>query len=340
MTTVSTRKWRLDEWVGKERMYDPPNWHGVSPEVVKRRGRAWNQDPQGAPWLDHPDAERQIARKLEENLITADEASMLLKWAVDGVFVLEGSVPAEDHHLIDQYRRDLDGLWTTDTEMPGLQVMSLHIKGRPPGPIDHAEILSWPLEKRLELRDSQLWRIHYYTPYSAAATSLTHAEKILRMCALLLDGDPVLMNAIAFKYGSQVGLHQDLCAYHVHPANHLIGIWLAGEDVNPNAGPLGVFPGSHRTQLWPGWNNYPQTNLRTCHLETRDQQSVYLADAVKGIERVPLPVKKGDSIFQHPLLIHGGDKIQDRSATRFSLVLHYTIPGGDRMHDVEGPFNW
>jgi Phytanoyl-CoA dioxygenase (PhyH) len=334
------KEWNTDGWVGKERMFDPPNWFGVSPELLAHRGRPWNQDYSDGPWLDHEGAEAKIEERLTQGRITSQEAELLSQWVEHGYFILEHAIDESDFGLIDEYVRDLDGLWTTDEELPGLQVMSLHIKGRPPGPVDHAELLSWPLEKRLELRDSQLWRIHYYHPHTRAGLELTKAKKLLRMCELLLDDDPVLINAIGFKWGSQVGLHQDLCAYHIHPANRLIGIWLAGEDVNPDSGPLGVYPGSHRVPLWEGWNNYPQTCLRTCHLETRDAQARYLEAAVVGLERKPLPVKKGDAIFQHPLLIHGGDKIKDTTATRFSMVLHFSIPGGDKMHAVEGPFNW
>lgn len=340
MSVTSTDEWKTDNWVGKERMYDPPDWFGVSPEVVAARGRPWNQNYADGPWFDHDGAEERIQARLEQGSINEEEAELLTQWVREGYFVLKGAVPESDFDVVDQYVEDLDGLWTADTPSDGLQIMSLHLDDKPPGPTDHAELLSWPEEKRLWLRDNQLWRIHYYHPHSEAASSLTKANRILRMTQLLLDEDPVLINSIAFKYGSQVGLHQDLCAYHIHPANRLIGVWLGCEDVRAEAGPLGVFPGTHRVQLWEGWNNYPQTNLRTCHLETRDAQAHYLSAAVENVERKPLTVKKGDAIFQHPLLIHGGDRIADRTATRVSMVIHYSVAGGDRMHEVEGPFNW
>lgn len=338
MTIRVNQEWNTEEWVGKERMYDPPDWHGVSPEVIARRGRPWHQDPSDGPWLDRDDALAQIQSRLDQDLISAEEAGYLRRWATDGYFVVEGVI--KDSQLLDEYVRDLDGLWTTQEEQPGLQVMSLHIPGRPPGPIDHAEILSWPIEKRLEVRDSQIWRIHYHHPHSRAGMEITRIPEILRLCQLLLDEPPVLINAIGFKYGSGVSLHQDLSAYHIHPANRLIGVWVACEDISPDAGPLSVFPGSHKTPHWPGWHNYPQTNTRTCHLETRDEQARYLDAAVRGREWKPLPINKGDVIFQHPLQIHGADKIRDREATRFSMVNHYSVSGGDKMHEVEGPFNW
>jgi phytanoyl-CoA hydroxylase len=341
MTTMfTTREWNTEEWAEVERMCESPNWHGVSPEVIARRGRPWNQDPNDVPWLDRDDAEEQIDARLKAGLLTPEDGQRMRQWARDGYFILEGAIEPEDHSVIDQYSRDIDDLWTADKAIDGLQIMSLHIKGRPPGPIDHAEILSWPLEERIRLRDKQLWRVHYFHRHSPAAMRLSAANNLLRASALILDEDPVLVSYIAFKWGSEVGVHQDLAAMHIHPKNRLVGVWLAGEDVNPLAGPLGVYPGSHKIPIWPGWNNYPQTNLRTCHLDTRAKEEQYLKEAVAGQQRIPLPVKKGDAIFTHGLLVHGGDKIKDRNTTRFSSVIHYTVSGGDKTHAVEGPFNW
>ncbi len=340
MTIRTNQKWNTDQWPGVERMHPPPDWFGVSPEVVKRRGKLWNQDPTDVPWLDRDDAEEQIESRHDQGLITSEEAELLRQRARDGYFVLENAIEESDHGLIDDYVRDVDGIWTTEEELPGLQVMSLHIKDRPSGPVEHHEILSWPLDKRIEMRDSQLWRVHYFHRHSRAAMELSKAPRILRMCSLLLDEHPVPLSAICFKWGSHAGVHQDLGTMHVHPANRLVGLWIACQDVDPDSGPLWVMPGTHRIPLWPGFTNYPQTNLRTLHLDLRRDEEKYLADAVEGCEKKPMVIKKGDAVFTHGLLVHGGDKIKDRNKTRFSYVVHYTVPGGDKMHEVEGPFNW
>ena len=340
MAILGARHWNTDGWAASERMYDPPDWHGVSPEVIARRGRPWNQSPADVPWLDRQGAEAQIEARLKQGLLTDEEAELLFQWVTSGYFIIQGAVPQSDFGLLDEYVGDLDAIWTTEHEIPGLQIMSLHIPGRPPGPIEHAEIVTWPLERRLELRDTQLWRVHYYHRHSRGAMELSRTGSILRMCQLILDEDPELLSYIGFKWGSEVGIHQDLAAMHIDPPLRLVGVWLAAQDVDPESGPLGVFPGTHRIPSWPGWNNYPQTNLRTCHLDTRAKEEKYLKEAIAGCERIPLPVKKGDAILTHGLLVHGGDKIRDRNLTRFSSVIHYTVPGGDRMHEVEGPFNW
>ncbi|HXH92325.1 MAG TPA: phytanoyl-CoA dioxygenase family protein [Thermoanaerobaculia bacterium] len=340
MTITAWHEPKTEFWAKNEPMRESPNWHGVSPEVIARRGRPWNQDPNDVPWLDRDDAEERIQSRLAEGLISSEEAELLRQWVVEGYFILRGAIDQSDFGTIDQFNRFLDDLWTTDQVIPGLHIMSLHIKGRPPGPIRHAELLQWPLEYRLELRDQQLWRVHYLHCHSEAMLALTMSRHLLRMATLILEEPAVLASSIGFKWGSEVGVHQDLAAMHIHPKNRLVGVWLAGEDVDPLAGPLGVFPGSHRVPIWPGWNNYPQTNLRTCHLDTRSKEEQYLKDAVAGGQRVSLPVKKGDAILTHGLMIHGGDKIKNRALTRFSAVLHYTVPGGDKTDEITGPFNW
>lgn len=340
MTTLTTESSNTDLWAPNIRMNDTPNWHGVSPEVIARRGRPWNRDENDVPWLDRDDAAQRIDKSLTGGSITAEEAKLLHQWITDGYFILRGAVPPADFGTIDQFNRDLDDVWTAEKPIDGLQVNSLHMPGRRPGPIDHAELLEWSLEKRIQTRDAQLWRIHYWHRHSKAAMTLSTAPRLLRMATLILEEPATLVSYIGFKWGSQVGVHQDMAAMHIHPKNRLVGVWLAGEDVNPKAGPLSVFRGSHVVPMWSGWNNYPQTNLRTCHLDYRAKEEAYLKSTLGQFELLSLPVNKGDAIVTHGLLLHTGEKIQDRSLTRYSSVIHYTVPGGDKTLEIQGPCNW
>ena len=63
--------------------------------------------------------------------------------------------------------------------------------------------------------------------------------------------------------GSEQALHQDMAVFHIYPHDYLIGAWIACEDIVRESGPLVFYPGSHRTPLFPGFTDYPQTNLRT-----------------------------------------------------------------------------
>ena len=68
--------------------------------------------------------------------------------------------------------------------------------------------------------------------------------------------------------GSEQALHQDMAVFHIWPCNFLIGAWIACEDVAEGSGPLVLYPGSHRAPFFPGFTQYPQTNLRTAYRET------------------------------------------------------------------------
>jgi Phytanoyl-CoA dioxygenase (PhyH) len=329
-----------DEWSTDVPMLERADWLGVSPADAARSGKRWSQDPGLRPWLDRADAEEQIQARLERGLVSPDEAGLLTRFVREGYFVVENAIEGDETVWLDDYMRDLDGVWTADREQPGLQLMSVRLDGEKREPLAHAELLRWPLELRLELRDSQSWRIHYYQSHSPAAWELAKARKLARMTYLLLDANPVLLNLTAYKYSSQSGCHQDMLFYHLHPPI-LIGVWVACEDVRPETGRLVVYPGSHRVPIWPGFANYPQTNYRTCHGDLQGDQYRYVCDAVADSEQVPLTVNRGDAIFTHGMLVHRAEEVAKRGAdSRFSLVYHYTVPGADKRSEVEGPFNY
>src|SRR5262245_47088243 len=99
MTIQSTRQWDTSQWAASERMYPPPDWHGVSPEVIARRGRPWNQDPRDVPWLDKQGCETEIEARLNEQSISDDEAQLLRQWVKDGYFIVKGAIPTSSFGL-------------------------------------------------------------------------------------------------------------------------------------------------------------------------------------------------------------------------------------------------
>lgn len=328
-------------WGDKVLMNRAPDWTGISPGDLTGRGKRWPQDPPDRPWFDSSDAERELGRRHADGSISDQEATLLGQWLRDGYFVLENAIEPAAFDLLDDYANDLDGVWTAEEAIPGLQLMSVRVDGTKREPMDHAELLAMPLEQRLELRDSQSWRIHYFQAFTDAGLRLASTERLMRMAYLLLGRDPRLLNLTAYKYSSVSGAHQDVLFYHLHPPRYFVGIWLACEDVSPETGPLEVYPGSHNVPPWPGFDNYPQTNFRTAHPEAYKAQFKYICDAVAETPSTTLPVRKGDAIFTHGLLVHGAQDVPARGAkSRFSMVLHYSIPGADKINEIEGAFNY
>uniref|UniRef100_A0A673T9B6 Phytanoyl-CoA dioxygenase, peroxisomal n=1 Tax=Suricata suricatta TaxID=37032 RepID=A0A673T9B6_SURSU len=92
-------------------------------------------------------------------------------------------------------------------------------------------------------------------------------------------------------------LHQDLHYFPFRPGNKIVAAWTAMEKVTRDNGCLSVLPGTHKGNLKP--HDYPQweggVNIMYYGIQDYDENS----------PRVHLEMEKGDTVFFHPLLIHG-----------------------------------
>lgn len=92
-------------------------------------------------------------------------------------------------------------------------------------------------------------------------------------------------------------LHQDLYYFPLRPVDKIVGTWTAMEKINVDNGCLVVLPGTHKTQQlykhdYPDWEGGVNKGFHGI-LGFNDHSTV------------PLCMEKGDTVFLHPLLIHG-----------------------------------
>jgi ectoine hydroxylase-related dioxygenase (phytanoyl-CoA dioxygenase family) len=105
----------------------------------------------------------------------------------------------------------------------------------------------------------------------------------------------------------------------------MVAVWIALEDVSPEAGPLRYAPGS---------NDIPPFVFSRGHLRVVEDEVLLFNDymaknlAERGLGVREFCPKKGDAFIWHPLLYHGGSKILNPAKTRRSLVAHY-FPAAD-----------
>ena len=141
----------------------------------------------------------------------------------------------------------------------------------------------------------------------------------------IMYGEPgKLIQSLYFKKGSTQAIHQD-CTYAVitpHPHN-LIAVWIALEDVKEGSGELIYLPGSHKKLIFRygdgriHFDNTKDTNeLHHHHLHV-------LKEMTKEINTLHFFPKKGDILFWHAGLAHGGSEITNNNLTRKSVVGHY-----------------
>ncbi len=127
-----------------------------------------------------------------------------------------------------------------------------------------------------------------------------------------------------FPVGTQQDAHSDSVHFSSLPERFMCGVWLAMEDVSPDAGPLFYYPGSHK---WPIVTN-ALIGRRGFGSDLRSAQDPYgqawraLCDAHGAQEEVFL-AKKGQALIWCANLLHGGTRQNDPSLTRWSQVTHY-----------------
>ena len=110
-------------------------------------------------------------------------------------------------------------------------------------------------------------------------------------------------------------LHQDLRYFRLRPADGIVAAWTALSPCRRQSGCLAVLPGSHRGGLHdhgdPDWDYV--------------NHAFYGIADIERAERVHIEMEPGDTLFFHPLLIHGSGR--NRSCHfRRAISAHYASP--------------
>ncbi|XP_047001352.1 phytanoyl-CoA dioxygenase, peroxisomal-like [Schistocerca americana] len=119
--------------------------------------------------------------------------------------------------------------------------------------------------------------------------------------------------------------HQDLHYFPFRPADRIVAAWTAMERVTTRNGCLYVLPGTHKGKLLQ--HDYPD-------LENGVNKAFH---GIKGYDNHPkifVEMEKGDTVFFHPLLIHGSG-INVTQGFRKAISCHYAASDCDYI-DVRG----
>jgi phytanoyl-CoA hydroxylase len=160
---------------------------------------------------------------------------------------------------------------------------------------------------------------------SPAIAQVSKDPILKELCQVLLAGETVFFQSINFLKGSEQQTHSDSFHMTTYPEGGLLGIWIALEDIGEQQGPLHYYPGSHQlpyfmndsfgnegNKLMLGKLNYPP-------YASMIQEKIRENGFIKQV----FSAKKGDLFIWHANLLHGGEKQDDPTLTRKSLVLHY-----------------
>ena len=120
-------------------------------------------------------------------------------------------------------------------------------------------------------------------------------------------------------------LHQDLRYFALRPADAIMASWTAIKPCTRESGCLAVIPGSHRAGLHehasPDWD---EVNF-----------GFFGAQGVDASARIHVEMEPGDTLFFHPLLVHGSGS--NRSADfRRAISIHYASVECRRPDEMTG----
>lgn len=111
-------------------------------------------------------------------------------------------------------------------------------------------------------------------------------------------------------------LHQDLLYFPFRPADRIVASWTALERVTKENGCLVVIPGSHRGELLEHENPKDIEWLNAAYFGAREVDGVME-------DRVHLEMEPGDTVFFHPILLHGSGRNRTQGFRR-AISAHYT----------------
>jgi phytanoyl-CoA hydroxylase len=122
-------------------------------------------------------------------------------------------------------------------------------------------------------------------------------------------------------------LHQDLLYFPFRPADKIVASWTALEPVTRENGCLVVLPDSHRGELLqhgnPHWDNL--------------NAGYFGAKGVDTSNRVHLEMNPGDTVFFHPILVHGSGRNKTEGFRR-AISAHYCAVDVEWDWATEGAF--
>ena len=138
-----------------------------------------------------------------------------------------------------------------------------------------------------------------------------------------------IYTSLYFKHGSQQNPHIDTPFFWTRPFNLFVGVWVALEDVQEDAGPLIYYPGSHRL-----FSSEDQLS-EVFHRAGSDVQKMFAlmqSRVEESCAREVVKIRKGDAVIWHPGLMHGGSLARNGGLTRQSAVFHFA-PLGVNVRD-------
>ncbi|KAM9313243.1 phytanoyl-CoA dioxygenase, peroxisomal [Gastrophryne carolinensis] len=236
---------------------------------------------------------------LDNNLLTTEQRQF---YEENGFLVIKNLVPHED---IDAFRDVFEKVCKKEIATPLGMVVMRDVA------IAKSEFV--PDQKAItKVQDFQ--ELPGLFRYCSLPQILKYVEcftgpNIMSMHTMLINKPPD-----AGKKTSRHPMHQDLHYFPFRPAERIVCAWTAMERIDRSNGCLVVLPGTHTGLLkqhdYPEWEG----GVNKMYHGVRDYDP--------STPRVHLTMEKGDTVFFHPILIHGSG-MNRTAGFRKAISCHY-----------------
>ncbi|CAF96289.1 unnamed protein product, partial [Tetraodon nigroviridis] len=276
---------------------------------LERPGARITSEPSSAAALG-PGYPPRLRYTLETDVLSLEQR---LFYEQNGFILIKGLVSEED---VDRFRKEFERLCRQEVKIPGLVMM------RDVAILKSEFVADQKAVSKIQdfQEDPELFR--YCTlPQILRYVECFTGPNIMAMHTMLINKPPD-----AGKKTSRHPMHQDLHYFPFRPVDKIVCAWTAMETVNRQNGCLVVLPGTHTGTLhehdYPEWEG----GVNKMYHGVRDYNPQH--------PRVHLEMEKGDTVFFHPLLIHGSGTNQTQGF-RKAISCHYA--GADCYYiDVKG----
>ncbi|KAM3588140.1 uncharacterized protein V6R79_022477 [Siganus canaliculatus] len=234
----------------------------------------------------------------DNDLLTPEQR---ISYEENGFILIKNLVSDED---IEKFRKEFERICRQEVKVPGLVVM------RDLAILKSEFVADQKAVSKLQdfQEDPELFR-YCKLPQILEYVECFTGPNIMAMHTMLINKPPD-----AGMKTSRHPMHQDLHYFPFRPVDRIVCSWTAMERVNRQNGCLVVLPGTHHGTLkehdYPEWEG----GVNKMYHGVRDYDPQH--------PRVHLEMEKGDTVFFHPLLIHGSGMNQTQGF-RKAISCHY-----------------
>lgn len=165
---------------------------------------------------------------------------------------------------------------------------------------------------------------------SEIVRKITNDERVKKVLSFALGKKVVPFQTINFFRGSEQHTHSDFIHMTTEPKGFLVAAWIALEDIGEGQGPLHYYPGSHKLPYILGEDFEHSSNAWSVGDDLYGNFEKKIAEEIREhkLQKEIFHAKKGDVLFWHANLLHGGEEVTNPDSTRKSLVIHFFCEGG------------